>query len=101
MAKGIIDTIDEKCKLEEIIQDYYFALSEKQIKKLERFKERVDKALEDKDSAKLKRLIRERDKITSEESEEDEKLKKCFSFIINRNPLYLKLSMKEIRELFR
>ncbi len=99
MAKGLIDE-DEKCKLEEIIQDYYFVLSEKQIKKLERFKERVDKALEEKDSAKLKRLVRERDKITSEESEEDKNLKKCFSFIINRNPLYIKLNMKEIRELF-
>ena len=98
----IDEEVDEIDELRGIIPDWYiFNFSEKQINKLSKFKNRVDKALKEKDSKLIKILVKERDKIVDDETNKEDNLKKSLSFIINRNPLFLKLKIKEIKELFK
>ena len=102
----MIDELDEDEIEEEELEELLpmldrMYISDEQMEKLSNFKKRVDKALKEKNSEELKKLLEEKDEITSEENKEDKHFKKCFSYLINRNPLYLKLSIKEIKELFK
>ncbi len=104
--KGMLDEKSEEETEQEELEELIpipdrFYLSDEQMKRLSNFKKRVDKALKNKNSKELKELVNERDDIMSEESKEDEHFKKSITFIINRNPLYLKLNIEEIRELFK